>query len=336
MKRLGAIGTMVWDTIHARDPSRSEPIEEWGGICYGLSAFEAGAPEGWGLVPIIKVGADLRDQADRYLSALPRIVSLDGVRTVPELNNRVELFYQNETRRCEKLTGGVPGWTWEELEPLASSVDALYVNFIAGWELDLPGAQKVRESFSGPIYCDLHSIFLGVGAKGVREPRPLARWREWLRCFDFVQINEFEFDILAGAWGDPWHLAAEIVGDETKVLFVTLGDRGAAWVATAGFDGLSLPPTPASSVSAGGRASSAASSGFAPTPSVAAEADPTGCGDVWGMICFVSLLGGASLRGAVEQANILASRNAAHRGASHLSRLLDPAERILEPREQSS
>ncbi len=56
MKRLGVIGTMVWDTIHQRDPGRSEPVEEWGGICYALSAFEATAPDGWELLPIIKVG----------------------------------------------------------------------------------------------------------------------------------------------------------------------------------------------------------------------------------------------------------------------------------------
>ena len=334
MKRLGVIGTMVWDTIHARDPGRSEPVEEWGGICYGLSAFGAAAPADWGLVPIIKVGADLRERANRYLSGLPRIVSMDGVRTVSEANNRVELFYQNQTRRCEKLTGGVPGWTWPELEPLASSVDALYVNFIAGWELDLPSAQKLRVSFPKPIYCDLHSIFLGVGATGVREPRPLEKWREWLRCFDFVQLNEFEFDILAGAWGDPWHLAAEIVGDETRALFVTLGERGAAWVAAGGIDGLDRPAKP--TLSAGEYTPTAASSGFVPTPSVAPDGDPTGCGDVWGMTCFASLLGGASLRGAVEHANLLASRNAEHRGASHLGRLLAGAGSILEPRERSS
>ena len=329
MRRLGAIGTMVWDTIHARDPGRSEPVEEWGGICYGLSAFGANAPEGWGLVPIVKVGDDMRERAFDYLNGLPGIVSRDGVRTVPEPNNRVELFYEKQVRRCEKLTGGVPGWTWQELEPLASSLDALYVNFIAGWELDLPSAQKLRASFSGPIYCDLHSIFLGVASDGVREPRPLERWREWLSGFDLVQLNEFEFDLLAHAWGDPWHLAAEVVGDQTKALFVTLGDRGAAWVAAAGFDGWKHRSASPDS-SPGVQAPAAATSGFAPTPAVETAGDPTGCGDVWGMTCFTALLGGSSLRDSVEQANLMASRNAAHRGASHLGRLLANAGHILE------
>lgn len=325
MKRLGAIGTMVWDTIHARDPGRSEPVEEWGGICYGLSAFEAAAPDGWELLPIVKVGANLRERANDYLRSLSRVGSLDGVLTVPQRNNEVEIFYANRSRRCETLRGGVPGWTWGELEPLARSCDALYVNFIAGWELDLPAAQQVRKNHRGPLYCDLHSIFLGVGPGGVREPRPLEAWREWLCCFDLVQVNEDELKLLAHAWGDPWQLAAEIVGGETKALFVTLAERGAAWVAEAGFDGLipqaGLPPD----------GSAPATSGFVAAPRVVAEPDPTGCGDVWGMTCFASLLGGASLHAAVERANELAARNAEHRGASRLGPLLAGPSRILEP-----
>ena len=324
MKRLGALGTMVWDTIHARDPGRSGPVEEWGGICYGLSAFEVAAPDGWELLPIVKVGANLRERANDYLRALGRVGSLDGVLTVPEANNEVEIFYGDRSRRCERLKGGVPGWTWEELGPLVSSCDALYVNFIAGWELDLHAAQRVRENHRGPLYCDLHSIFLGVGPGGVREPRPLEAWRDWVRCFDLLQVNEDELHLLAHAWGDPWRLAAEVVGEHTKVLFVTLGDRGAAWVAESGFDGLTS--------AAGGKGSAPATSGMAPAPRVVAEPDPTGCGDVWGMTGFVTLLGGASVRAAVERANELASRNALHRGASRLGPLLAGPNRILQPR----
>jgi 7,8-dihydro-6-hydroxymethylpterin-pyrophosphokinase len=42
-RRVGVIGTFVWDRIHGRDaqlPHR-EPVEEWGGIAYALSAFDA-------------------------------------------------------------------------------------------------------------------------------------------------------------------------------------------------------------------------------------------------------------------------------------------------------
>ncbi len=330
MKRLGALGTMVWDTIHARDPMHSEPVKEWGGICYGFSAFEAAAPDGWELLPIVKVGANLRERANAYLSSLSRVGSLDGVLTVQEANNEVEIVYGDCARRCETLKGGVPGWTWEELEPLARTCDALYVNFIAGWELDLHTAQQVRKNHRGPLYCDLHSIFLGVGSGGVREPRPLTEWREWLRCFDLVQVNEDELKLLAHACDDPWQLAADVVGEETKALFVTLGERGAAWVAESGFDGLTSEtggPVPGSAQ---------ATSALAAAPRVVRQPDPTGCGDVWGMTCFASLLGGSSLRASAERANELAARSAEHRGASRLGPLLARSTSTLEPRARTS
>ena len=295
MKRLGALGTMVWDRIHTRDSD--EPVE------------------GWELLPIVKVGANLRDRADEYLHSLGRIGSLDGVLTVPEANNEVEIFYGDRARRCETLKGGVPGWTWAELAPLARTCDALYVNFIAGWELDLPAAQEVRNNHRGPLYCDLHSLFLGVGRGGAREPRRLAAWRQWLRCFDLVQVNEDELYLIADAGEDPWQLAAEVVGGDTQALFVTLGERGAAWVAEYGFDGFAEARDPGSGATPAPR-------GSVPAPPVVGEPDPTGCGDVWGMVCFTSLLSGASLRVAAERANELASRSAGHRGASRLGRLL--------------
>ena len=159
----------------------------------------------------------------------------------------------------------------------------------------------------------------------MREPRPLEAWREWLRCFDLVQVNEDELKLLAHAWDDPWQLAADVVGEETKALFVTLGERGAAWVAESGFDGLS------SEVGGSVSGSALATSGSASAVRVVREPDPTGCGDVWGMTCFAALLGGASLSVAAERANELAARNAGHRGASRLGPLLARPPRTLEP-----
>ena len=43
--RLGILGTMVWDRIHARH-GRTEPVEEWGGISYALAAAVSAAPPG--------------------------------------------------------------------------------------------------------------------------------------------------------------------------------------------------------------------------------------------------------------------------------------------------
>src|SRR2546426_6568239 len=44
LKRLGVIGSMVWDTIHGRDPAQAA-VQEWGGISYALAALDATLPE---------------------------------------------------------------------------------------------------------------------------------------------------------------------------------------------------------------------------------------------------------------------------------------------------
>src|SRR5512135_203514 len=134
--RLGIIGTMVWDRIFARD-GRTAPVEEWGGISYALAALSAARPGGWELVPLLKLGRDLEPRARAFLAELPGLDLAPGVFAVPEPNNRVELRYQDRARRCERLTGGVPPWTWDELRPLLEGLDALYLNFISGFELAL-------------------------------------------------------------------------------------------------------------------------------------------------------------------------------------------------------
>jgi sugar/nucleoside kinase (ribokinase family) len=316
--RLGIIGTMVWDRIHARD-GRAVPVEEWGGITYALAAASAARAADWELVPLIKLGRDLEDRGFAFLRSLPGLALGDNVRTVSAPNNRVDLYYRDDQRRSERLTGGVPPWTWPELAPLVADLDALYVKFISGFELELATAVQLRHAFAGPIYVDLHSLFLGVDAVGMRVPHPLDAWREWLRCFDIVQVNEDELALLASAWGDPWRFAADVVHDEPRLVFVTLGPRGAAYVA-----GPELDEQPLRWRSAGLvrgvplRAAGQAHSERLPPPDGPVDGDPTGCGDVWGATCFLRLLAGDGVRAAVCAANAAAARNVAHRGATGL------------------
>lgn len=318
MPRLGVIGTMVWDRIYARD-GRVEPVEEWGGISYALAAAAAARPDGWEIVPILKLGRDLEERAGHFLHSLPGLDLDHSIRVAPEPNHRVELRYLDGERRTECLTGGVPPWSWEELQPMLDGLDALYINFITGFELDLETAARIRIAFPGPIYADLHSLFLGVGAGGQRIFQPLEAWRDWLRCFDIVQVNEDELGWLASAWGDPWQFAADIVGDAPRLLLVTLGSRGAAYVASPAYrpdpltwhpDGLAKPPP----LGVPGTVRSERVT----TGLDARDGDPTGCGDVWGATCFSRLLAGDSLEDALRTANRAAARNVEHRGATGL------------------
>jgi sugar/nucleoside kinase (ribokinase family) len=323
--RLGVVGTLVWDTI-VRDDRPGVVVEEWGGIGYGLEALAAALPDGWEIRPLIKVGRDLSERAFRFLRSVPRVVAEPGVWVVPEPNNRVELRYEGEDRRSERLRGGVPAWLWPELAPLVRECDALYVNFISGFELELDTARALRASYRGPTYADLHSLFLGMGAAGLRVPRELPLWHDWLKCFDAIQVNEDEFDLLGRAWGDAWGLAAASVGPELKLIAVTLGARGAAYVASPGLsDDPRHWPETRRQLAAPGTSRSAQ----VPAPGEPRRGDPTGCGDVWGATLFARLLAGDGIDRAMAGANHAAAKNVEYRGAAglhhHLRGLIVPA-----------
>jgi sugar/nucleoside kinase (ribokinase family) len=310
MKRVGVIGTFVWDIIYGRDP-RDLPVQEWGGITYALGAFDAALPPDWQVVPLVKVGTDLAPQARAFLRTLRRVAPDATPIEVPYPNNRVELRYQSAERRSEVLSGGVPGWSWLGLKPLLAGLDALYVNLISGVELDLETAQMLRAHFRGPIYCDLHSLLLGIQPNGLRTPRPLANVAAWCRCADLLQVNEDEMALMAD---DPMALAATALAEGVRNLSVTLGSRGVVYFAAPGFNGLA-----ATVANAFGAVRTAL------VPAVPAEgphADPTGCGDVWGATYFSRLLAGDNLAHAMQTALVAAARNVGHRGAAGLAHYL--------------
>ncbi len=323
MPKVGVVGSLVWDLIHGRDPL-APPTEEWGGIAYALGGLDASLPSEWEIVPLIKVGRDLAPQAAELLGGLSRLTPGGRCVEVPAPNNRVVLHYQSAERRCERMSGGVPAWTWLELGPMVRDLDALYVNFISGFELALGTAQALRQGFRGPIYADLHSLFLGMQHDGIRVLQPLAEPTAWFGCFDVVQLNEDEMRQLSP---DPLSLSAQALGAGVSMLVVTLGPKGAAYVAAPGFDGW-----PAGGQAVGrsvsppagrppDRPTATVRSALVPAPYVEAL-DPTGCGDVFGAAACARLLAGDGAEAALAHATAMAARNAMLRGAGGLSRHL--------------
>ena len=306
MKRLGIVGTMVWDTIYGRGDSE-EPVEEWGGIAYALAALEVSLPDDWELVPLIKVGRDLAPKANTFLHSLTRRSAAARFVEVPEPNNRVTLRYQSLTRRAERLSGGVPSWQWHELAPLVRDLDAVYVNLISGFEVDLDTARRLRAEFTGPLYVDLHSLLLGVQCDGTRVPRRLPDVGEWFACFDVVQLNEDELHLIGD---DPMEVAARAMSAGVRLLVVTLGERGAVYFTTADFDffnsrtAVGAPPAPIRTAR------------IDPVP--VETRDPTGCGDVFGGAMVGYLVRGTDTETAMRQANAAAARNVQYRGATGL------------------
>jgi len=305
VKRLGVIGSLVWDTIYGRDPAQPA-VEEWGGISYSLAALDATLPDDWVIVPIVKVGRDLAARANAFLRTLGHVAPGSRFIEVPEANNRVTLRYLSAERRCEQMAGGVAPWTWPELGPNVADLDALYVNFISGYEMTLATAQFLRRGFEKLIYADLHSLFLGKESDGTRVLQPLVDAPAWFGCADVAQLNEAEMQQLGD---DPLAAAAAALAQGCHTLLVTLGARGAAY-----FVGPSARRTV-------GQEAPIRSGRVAPEPAdraPAAGGDPTGCGDVFGATVVASLLAGRPLEQALQLATRMAARNVTHRGATGL------------------
>ncbi len=292
MKRLGVIGSMVWDTIFGRDPAQPA-VEEWGGISYSLAALDATLGDDWQIVPLIKVGRDLAPRAAAFLGTLQHVAPGARFVEVPAPNNRVTLRYYQRERRCEQMTGGVPPWSWPELGPQVRDLDAVYVNFISGYELGLETAQLLRRGFPRFLYADLHSLFLGKEPDGTRVPQPLPDAPEWFGCFDLVQLNEDELQQLGA---DPFVVAAGALARGCRSLIVTLGARGAAYFTGTPVRTARIPTDEA------------------PVP----DGDPTGCGDVFGAAVVASVLAGAGLEDALRLGTRMGARNVSHRGATGL------------------
>jgi sugar/nucleoside kinase (ribokinase family) len=277
LKKLGVLGTMIWDTIVGRDPAEA-PLEEWGGIGYALAGLDASLDDGWEIVPLVKVGRDMAASANDFLRGLGAVGRDARFQEVPTANPRVRLNYRDRQRRCEGLKGGVPPWTWAELGPMVLDLDALYVNFITGFEADLATARALRQAFRRPLYGDLHSLALGIAADGARHYRPVDEPLAWLSSFDVAQLNEDEMRQLGG---DPLALAAAAVERGVRAVCVTLGERGAIYVAAPGFDRLGPGPDAAL-----GAAAPVARTALVGTEGAPETGDPTGCGDVFGATLF--------------------------------------------------
>ncbi len=330
-QRVGVLSTLVCDVIHGPPPAH-DISEGWGGVAYGVSGLGAALDDAWEMVPFIKVGADVADEARAWLRAVPGICAEPALWVVPEPNNRSELRYLTPEHRTEQMRGGVPPWSAAELLPLfdAAELDALYVNFLSGREVDLTTMQRIRAQFSGPIYVDLHMLLWHTDDDGRRSLQPLRDAAAWCACFDFIQVNEEEMRMLA----PDFDLYATLtLGAGVLATFVTLGSRGVQYGAHHALRSLAdrpailaevcaVPPAVVAVLPAARALPYAA--GVVPPPAlgVGAVLDPTGCGDVWGGTIFARLLAGDSLAQALATANRAASHNAQSQGVVGLAHQL--------------
>lgn len=310
---MGVLGTMVWDRVFGQEGD--VPTEGWGGLSYALEAFCASLPGDWEIVPVVKVGRDRVGSAKEYLSSMERVENVSGVLESPFDAVTVERSYLDGWRPRERILGNERPWTQGELNPLLSELDALYLNFITGFEMDLKTAMSLKAEWTFPIYADLHSLFLDKDEEGLRSIRAIPRWRDWVAAFDMVQMNEEELGTLAGSLDSARASVGRMVGKDLKLIAVTLGAGGAEYIAAEGFHPGQgrRPEDRKAEIGGGGTLKGRVSLENAPF-----SGDPSGCGDVWGATFLSRLLAGDRLEAAAAEANRCASRKVGFQGAPGL------------------
>jgi len=231
--RIAVLGTINRDTILLPG---GQVREGYGGLLYSSLSLAILAQPGTIIVPVVNLGHDVEGPVRAILSRHEQI-SQEGIRVVPERNNRVLLRYTSDSEREEVQQGGLPPLTFEQIDPLLDA-DVLLVNFISGSDLSLETLQEVRANTLATIYTDIHSLSLGIDRQGRRYMCPLPQWPQWVGQADVVQMNRGEARSLYGTPLDSdKHLLSfgqRVMAAGPSVLLITLGAEGSAMIGASG------------------------------------------------------------------------------------------------------
>jgi hypothetical protein len=144
----------------------------------------------------------------RYIDSIPKVVL-----TIEGLKERDER-YNNVNRNLD-----IP---YERL----NEFDAILINMISGFDIELNQLKKIRQNFSGFIYFDVHTFSRGLGHHGHRGFRKIEQFNEWAECLDVIQTNEYEAKTIT-PYDDEEMIAREILNRGVKQLIITKGEAGA-------------------------------------------------------------------------------------------------------------
>jgi len=282
---IGLIGTVTRDFINYQTGLVHQGA---GGILYQAAAL-------CGLGHRVHLhgncGDDLRPEVEGLAAEWPTLRT-DGLVSVPQPANQVNLFYPARGERVEILESAVPPLEPESVVEASRGRRALLFTLNSGLEMTRAGWKSGLEAAACPVWLDIHSLVLEPVLGRPRRYRPVADWPSWVRGVKWLQANRREIGCLAGRPGRSAS-AAEIRAFARRAfalgiaaLFVTLGDEGA----------MVLSPDRADAVAA-------------PAPA-GPIVDVTGCGDVFAAAALSRLLEGASPAGAASSAVDLAARAA--------------------------
>ena len=293
---VGVIGSINLDTIYHPDGRCCESL---GGILFTACALAHLGRGRFRTRLLARLSREIEPRVEPVLRACPAL-ALDGLMRLNGPGYRCEIRYDQLGRKSERLRGDVPPLESADLAPWMSSMDALLVNFITGFELDLETLGQLRQTLRGPVLMDFHSLTLARDAEGRRHLRPPSSWPQWASLADVLQMNQEEARALGAPEEGLGDWAASLLDLGPKVAVITLGEQGvlSAWrTPEGGVRGVRLPAAPVAE---------------------GQPVDPTGCGDVFLAAMAVGLLTGRTVEQALNQATRAAARNCTLTGIDDL------------------
>ncbi len=277
--RIAIVGHIPLDRYVLPDGSS---YTGFGGILYGAAALAGRLGGDSEVIVVSRVGETILkpilDLLAGYSGILPKIDTIPGDGWV------VEATYLDGERRQERLLGSVLPWSAAELLEKTLGSDAILLNMVTGFEMDIGEFEKFTAN-APPLLLDFHSLAMGRNSAGFRFPRTSPDARRWCSQAQMTQMNISELaSVLPEARPDQGAAILTNWGPEWTA--ITDGSHG-VYVAEKG-KARHLPAVD-------------------PT---ANPTDPTGCGDVFGACFLIEKMRGSSLLDAAATAQEAARLNA--------------------------
>ncbi len=183
--------------------------------------------------------------------------------------------------------------------------DGILINMITGFDVSLEQIKKIRKSFRGLIYFDVHTLSRGLDENLKREFRPVPHFDEWAESIDILQANESEIKTLSSKQNEK-EIAEEILNYGVKIFLVTKGKLGARVYTKSKDEIISIFN---SSLKNEDRNLSRSTSG------------QVGCGDVFGAVFFYTYIKTNDIGRSLELANTAAGCAASYNDFKNFSNL---------------
>ena len=242
-------------------------------------------------MPLCEIGRDFEETFISYFGE-NELIDTSAIKktSLPNVVNRLEY---DESGKREEWNSRIP----ERLSLAAAGdeVDAVLVNFISGDDIAAEDLAEFRKRFSGIIYCDYHSLALGRGGDGKRYFRKHPEYEKFIAPAGIIQMNIAELATISGvenlSFGNIIAVCSLIHGLGPDICIVTLGPNGAVISLEGGKSAYHQPPIP-----------------------LAAEVDPTGCGDTFAAVFLYKFLVTGNPLDSVATANRYAAAKATFAG----------------------